>query len=101
MTEPSHDPFPLALLRRAALPLRLLVPRRRLAPGPADPARARARLSRARADRSQRTLRLDGVRPRREAERPDADHRRGADAARVFRRAGCRRLIAPRPARSP
>src|SRR2546428_9080836 len=67
---------------RASLPLRLLVPRRCLAPRAARAHRLTARLPRARAHRPQRPVRLDGVRTGSETARAPGDHRSGADATR-------------------
>ena len=78
-------------LRRAALPLRLLVPRRRVAAGGARRARRRARLRGARAHRPRRRLRLARVRPRGEGARRAADHRRRGDARRRRARDAARR----------
>src|SRR6267378_4391390 len=69
---------------RAPLPLRLLVPRRRLSPRAARAHRVAARLLRPRAHRPQRAVRLDGVRARIETARSPGDHRRGVDATRRF-----------------
>ncbi len=64
-------------LRRAALPLGLLVPGRRLAAGGAGARRGRARLRGARADRPQLGLGLDGAGPGRGRLRRARDPRRG------------------------
>src|SRR6266566_5567565 len=77
---------PTFYVHRASLPLRLLVPRRRLAPRAARAHRLTARLPRARAHRPQRAVRIDGVRAGVETARAPGDHRRGADPARRFPR---------------
>src|ERR1019366_4397345 len=69
-------------LHRTALPLRLLVPRRRLAARGARRHRARARLPDARADRPQRCPWLDGVCPCRPRTRVAPDPRRRAEPRR-------------------
>ena len=69
-------------VRRAALPLGVLVPRRRVATGRARRAGGRARVRGARAHRPRRRLRLARVRARGEGVRRAADHRRGGHARR-------------------
>jgi len=64
-------------VRRAPLPLGLLVPRRGLAARRARGRRGAARVRRARADRPQRPRRLDGVRPGRGLAGPPGHPRRG------------------------
>ncbi len=67
-------------LRRAARPLGVLVPRRRLPAGGARGARRRARVRGARAHRPRRRLRLARVRARGQGARRPSDHRRRGDA---------------------
>ena len=73
-------------LRRAARPLRVLVPRRRLAARGARHPRRRARLPGLRAHRPRRRLGGDGVRPGLRRARGAGDHRRRADGRRTARR---------------
>ena len=69
-------------LRRAPLPLRILVPRRGVASGGARIPCGGARLRGARAHRSRRRLRLARVRARRQVRGNPADHRRRGDTQR-------------------
>ena len=82
-------------LRRAARPLGLLVPRRRVAARGARRARRRARLRGARAHRPRRRLRLARVRARGEGVRRAPDHRRRGDA-----RGGAHVTLLVEPARA-
>src|SRR3989475_1564874 len=74
-----------------SLPLGVFFPRRCLPPRAARAHGVAARLLGAGAHRSQRPVRLAGVRARSEAARPPGDHRRGADARRRLPRDAARR----------
>src|SRR5205809_7550787 len=82
---------PTFYVHRAPLPLRLLVSRRIFSARAARAHGVAARLHRGSAHRTQRTLRLDGVRARTEAARTPGDHRLLGDAARRCTRDAARR----------
>ena len=110
----TSDPAPVRIgcehvfdVRRAPLPLGLLVPGRRFAAGRARPDSAGARLRGARVDRPQLGLGFDGVRRVRSRARAAADPRRrggsGRRAPSDAARGGRPRLVEPlqRPDQSP
>ena len=90
-----------APLRRAARPLGLLLPRRRLDPDRAGRRRGRARLPRAGPHRPRRGLGLDGVRPGLQGAWGQGDHRGRADPARGRLRARPPHPAGRRPGRLP
>ena len=86
-------------VRRAALPLRLLLPRRRVAARGARRRRAEPRPRGARAHRPRLAVGLDGVRAGGEGARAAGDPRRGGDARRARRRRAGAPPHAARPRR--